>query len=77
MADYIDGIDSISDRYVADSDISNYGDNLIEFLTDSSCCVVYSRTSICDDFTHIGSTGRSVYDYYITPHDTLGLFDEF
>ncbi len=53
MADYIEGIDSISERHVVDFDINSYGDNLIEFHTDSSCCVVNGRNSICDDFTHI------------------------
>ncbi len=43
MADYIEGIDSISERLVVDFDIKSYGDNLIEFLTDSSCCVVNGR----------------------------------
>ncbi len=77
MADYIEGIDSISERHVVDFDINSYGDNLIEFLTDSSCCVVNGINSICDDFTHIGSTGRSVSDYCITPHEHLGMFSEF
>ncbi len=60
-----------------DFDINSYGNNLIEFLTDSSCCVVNGRNSICDDFIHIGSTGRSVVDYCITPHETLCLFRGF
>ncbi len=77
MADYIEGIDSISERHVVYFDINSYGGNLIEFLTDSNCCVVNGRNSICDDFTCIGSTGRSVVDYCITPHETLGPFSVF
>ncbi len=71
MHDYIEGIGTISERHVVDFDINSYGDNLIEFLTDSSCYIVNGRNSICDDFTCIGSTSRSVVDYCITPHDTL------
>ncbi len=68
MANYIEDIESITERYVVDLDINSYGDNLIEILTDSSCCVVNGRTSICNDFTLIRSTDRSVVDYCITPH---------
>ncbi len=43
MADYIKGIHEI---YVVDFDINSYGDDLIEILTDSSCCIVNGRNSI-------------------------------
>ncbi len=72
IVDYIDGIDSIYERHVVDFDINSYGDNLIEFLTDSSCFVVNGRNSICDNFKCIGSTRRNVVDYCITTHETLG-----
>ncbi len=67
MVDYIEGIDSISERHVIDFDINSYGDNLIEFPTNSSSCVVNSRNSICDQMINMQK-----YSWLL--HHTLSYF---
>ena len=32
---------------------------------------------MCNDFTHIGTTGRSVVDYVIMPYEKINRFDQF
>ncbi len=77
LTDFIEGVDDMSERDVVDYDVNAYGDMLIEFLISSNMCILNGRNTICNDFTRIGTTGRSVVDYCVVSHEHLSKFTQF
>ena len=77
MTDYIEGVDNIPDRDIIDYDVNSHGDNLIDFLIGSNCCMLNGRNYVCNDFTRIGTTGRSVVDYCMIPYESIDKFSQF
>ncbi len=71
LRDFSD-IDNVPGRTVLDPTTNNHGKALHEFLLDAKCCLVNSRiTPENDNFTFISTRGRSVVDYFFTPHECL------
>ena len=75
--DFISGVDFIPDRHIVDYNSNKHGDDLVEFLINSYCCVLNGRNNTSNDFTFIGLQGASVVDYCIVPYEKLNLFDSF
>lgn len=70
--DYIGDIDSVPPRTALDFSSNGHGELLLDFLRDSTCCVLNGRmNNNSDNFTSISVRGKAVGDYIITPHDCL------
>ena len=70
-ADYIEGVDDVSEREVIDFSSNHYGDLLLSFLIDCNFCMLNSRVNGKNDFTHVSHHGRSVVDYVLVPHEQI------
>ncbi len=65
-------------RHVIDKVKAGHGQEIIDFVRDSKLAIVNGRiTPEKDNYTFVSSRGRSVVDYFITPHDCLRFCDEF
>ena len=61
-----------------DATTNNHGKALSEFLLDAKCCLVNGRvTPEYDNFTFISTRGRSIVDYFFTPHECLQQIECF
>ena len=59
-------VPDIPQRTPIDNVCNQFGDNLIEFLSDSNSCVLNRRfDSGKDNYTYVSARGRSVVDYVI------------
>ena len=68
----ISDIDNVPNRTGLENEVNNHGKAFREFLVDSKCCVINSRTTPeHDDFTSISTKGRAVVDYFFVPHEDL------
>ncbi len=77
LNDYVD-IDNVPQRSVLDTTTNNHGKALQEFLLDAKCCLVNGRiTRENDNFTFISTRGRSIVDYFFTPHECLRQIECF
>ncbi len=65
------------ERNVVDYEVNSYGESMIDFLISSSCCILNGRNMIKNDYTRIASTGRSVVDYCLVPHEQLNRHSDF
>ena len=83
IANMMDGdqtMDEIPDRCEnIDEKINGHGRGLIDFLIDSKCCVLNGRISPekSNHYTFHSVRGLSMVDYFITPHDTVPLCNDF
>jgi exonuclease III len=76
--DYVTDIDDISVRENIDNVKSGHGDAILEFVKDGKLAVVNGRIDPHNDnFTFVSPRGKSVVDYFITPHDCLTYCDAF
>ncbi len=68
----ISDLDNISNRVGLENEVNNHGKAFREFLIDSKCCIINSRTTPeHDNFTSISTKGRAVVDYFFVPHEDL------
>ena len=74
---FIAWVDFIPDRHIVDFNSNKHGDDLVEFLINSNCCVLNGRNYTSNDFTFIGPQEASVVDYCIVPYEKVNLFDSF
>ena len=72
--DFIAGVDFIPDRHIVDFNYNKHGNDLVEFLINSNCCVLNGRNYTSNDFTFIWPQWASVVDYCIVPYEKLNLF---
>ena len=75
--DFIAVIDFIPDRQFVDFNSNKHGDDLVDFLINSNCCVLNGKNYTSNDSTFIGPEGASVVDFCIVPYEKLNLFDSF
>ena len=78
--DSISAIDNILNRIAIDNhgNVNKHGECLLDFLRDTKMCIVNGRiTPEYDNFTCVKTTGKSVVDYFIVPHDILSKCVEF
>ena len=71
-------VPDIHQRIPIDNVCNQFGDNLIEFLSDSNSCVLNGRfDSGKDNYTYVSARGRSVVDYVIVPASHLQYVSVF
>ena len=78
--DYIPDIDYLPDRKILDFSKNQHGHSLLEFLLETSFCVVNGRViPDHDDFTNVSTKGRSVVtvDYFLVPHSIINNCNNF
>jgi hypothetical protein len=71
LADYIEGVDDLSERTITDYTRNSQGENLVDFLIKSNSCVLNGRCPGVDEYTVINSINMSVVDFAITAHETV------
>ena len=78
-ADYIAGVDEVTDRDVVDFTCNFYGDIFIDFLVNANYILrmLNGRNFIHNDFTSVSSKGSAVVDYCVVSHDSLSTFKQF
>ena len=78
IQDSIPDVDNLVPRTPIDLERGNaHGTLLIDFLRDGKCCLINSRiTPEYDDFTCVSVKGKSVVDYIITDHTSIGNVTE-
>lgn len=76
LSDTIWHCDTIPPRKIFDNTRNRYGQELIDFLNESKCCVLNGRYN-CDNTTSISCRGRAVVDYLCVPHETLAKCCDF
>ena len=70
--------DSVPKRVIIDKGKNLHGDNLLEFLLDGKLCIINGRLCpLNDNYTSVTTKGRSVVDYFITPHDVFDMCTDF
>ena len=78
IPDIVEGIDDIPPRSSIDKIKSGHGEALLEFVKDTKLAIVNGRINPeRDNFTFVSPRGKSVVDYFITPHDCLKFCDSF
>ncbi len=77
LSDYIEGVDDIPRRECIDTEENEYGDLLIDFLVNTNMCMLNGRLSGKNDFTFIKTTGKSVVDFTLVPHEQLQFYSDF
>ena len=77
LSDTISGVDNVPPRDIVDNKVNVYSNVFFDFLISSELCVLNGRNVITNDLTRIGSTGCSVVDYCIVPHDQLSMYEKF
>lgn len=75
--DFIQGVDEVCERNVADFKTNYFGNVLLEFLINSNLCLLNGRNFVHNDYTSVSAKGSSVVDYCIVNQDTLSLFSHF
>ena len=73
LLDFIPDVDgNVKPRTNPDSDKNSHGDHFIQFLKDKRALICNGRvTPQFNNFTFIGTRGRSVPDYIYCPHDHI------
>ena len=78
MRDYIPNVDNVGQRVNIDDVKNSHGDAFIEFLKESSYCVLNGRCNVPgDNFTFITNRGRSVVDYIFMPQHLINQVTDF
>ena len=78
LLDFIPDVDgNVKSRTNPDSDKNYHGDHFIQFLKDKRALICNGRiTPQLNNFTFIGTRGRSVPDYIYCPHDHIQFCKE-
>ena len=76
-ADYIEGVDNITELSTVDYKKNRYGDILLDFLINSNCAMLNGRSVGNNDYTSISTKGVAVVDYVIVAHQELQKCDDF
>lgn len=78
MHDTVNEIDNVCQRKVLDTVKGGHGEAIIDFVKDSNLAIVNGRiTPEKDNFTFLSTRGRSVVDYFLTPHDCIKFCKDF
>jgi len=75
--DFIAGIDNIVHRDVVDFASNSCGYILIQFLIDSSMCMLNGRNFVHNDYTSVSTKECAVVDYCLVTHENLQYFSDF
>ena len=75
---FIPNVDSVGPRINIDDVKKSHGDAFIDFLRESSYCVLNGRCNqTADNFTFITNRGKSVVDYIFIPQHNLNNIIDF
>ncbi len=78
LSDVVEEIDDVPKRHILDKVKKGHGEALIEFVKDCKLALLNGRLDPeYDNFTFVSSRGKSVVDYFLTPHDCLQFCKSF
>ena len=75
--DYVEGVDDVPSRDIVDHTLNAFGEELIDFMIKSNCCMLNGRNNKNNAYTCFRPAGQSVVDYCIVPHDQLTMHTDF
>ena len=71
-------IDQVKSRKILDTVKGGHGESIIDFVKDAKLAIINGRiTPEKDNYTFLSSRGKSVVDYFLTPHDCLKFCKDF
>ena len=74
LPDFIEGVDTVSERQILDTSVNKYGEMLCNFLVSSDCCMLNGRNNIRNLYTF---KDISLIVYCLIPHHAFELFNDF